>query len=404
MSTSRRAVIYLVAGPSGAGKDTLLIGAAKRRLEGVRFVKRHITRTHVTELEISVSKGAFDEYERKSRYAFSWEANETRYGILADELRGAVDRMERIVLNVSRSQIDVVLQSKFGASCDVCVLHINASLETLHKRLLRRGRDSVDAIERRLSRAVKSTPSGPHVIHILNEASIENGIERVCDALLGRLSYSVWLLPDEKSEMALWARVMIRGLAIEGASDPFEPHVTLIPSFRTNQRTAVRITHEIASKLSSSSGSKLPTIVKLESLTHSRQFFQSFVATVERSAQLMSDHAEARDIVKRAVPDYSARVPPEYEFRPHVSLFYGNDADNRTKGAWLSAFSKTVESGSLRARATKLALVCTSGVAFRCWSKVLEIKIASEESVRKASTDGDNDESGNDTRRKRPRH
>ena len=55
--------IYLSLGPSGAGKDTLLL-AGRALLEGnsdVAFIQRHLTRNaaSVTDLEISVTSDAF---------------------------------------------------------------------------------------------------------------------------------------------------------------------------------------------------------------------------------------------------------------------------------------------------------------------------------------------------------
>ena len=63
LTANSGAAIYMTAGPSGAGKDTLLLGAAdvlkQSNNQSVIFLKRHITRdaAKTTKLEIPVGHG-----------------------------------------------------------------------------------------------------------------------------------------------------------------------------------------------------------------------------------------------------------------------------------------------------------------------------------------------------------
>ena len=207
--------IYLALGPSGAGKDTLLL-AGRALLAGssdVVFIQRHLTRNaaSVTYLEISVTSDAFAAGLAANTYALHWEAHGTRYGVPSAELSAALGQGRRCVLNVSRTQVPIV-QEKFGGRHEVYVLHITASFATLRMRLLSRGRESPEDVEKRLARAMRDTPRGPHVITILNEATVEEGATRVARALAGTLKYSLWLLPA--GPVAAWARIIIGGLAV----------------------------------------------------------------------------------------------------------------------------------------------------------------------------------------------
>ena len=190
-----RAAIYLSMGPSGAGKDTLLMGA-RQKLEDehesapdaprVAFLRRLVTREphQCTDLEISVSEREFQESADADMYALSWWAHGTSYAIARDELeRGLADR-KRLVLNVSRTVVDrVIKEYSVGRGVDVFCLHITCSDPTLISRLMARGREPLEQIHARLERARRLVPSGPHVLTIYNESSVDDGVRRVLHAL-----------------------------------------------------------------------------------------------------------------------------------------------------------------------------------------------------------------------------
>ena len=103
------AAIYMVGGPSGAGKDTLLL-AARAELQSrnetrVVFIKRTITRApdKCTDIETPVTEAAMDAAQANGEHAFYWEAHDTKYAILEKDLDAALAAGKRCVLNVSRS-------------------------------------------------------------------------------------------------------------------------------------------------------------------------------------------------------------------------------------------------------------------------------------------------------------
>jgi ribose 1,5-bisphosphokinase PhnN len=92
----------MTGGPSGAGKDTLLLGAREALLgaragagvdgPAVEFIKREITRdaSKTTDLEIPVSVAEFDARRVAGHYAVSWEAHGTKYAIPRASLEAAL--------------------------------------------------------------------------------------------------------------------------------------------------------------------------------------------------------------------------------------------------------------------------------------------------------------------------
>lgn len=183
----------MTGGPSGAGKDTLLLGARKALADAsdsnVLFLKRDITRdaSKCTDLEISVTPQKFDARRGAGEYALCWEAHETKYGILKTDLEPALAAGKRCVLNVSRTVVEEA-RKKYGATTsfqsEVYFLNITASDAALIERLLARGReDSMEQVQERVKRAKEKTPKGEFVIHIVNELTREEGINQVVASL-----------------------------------------------------------------------------------------------------------------------------------------------------------------------------------------------------------------------------
>jgi ribose 1,5-bisphosphokinase len=162
---------FLVVGPSGAGKDTLLRHAQKALQHDpeVVFVRRIVTRpASVAEDHHSLSPRDFRAAARQGAFALSWSAHGLSYAIpLSVETDIAAGR--RAVCNVSRS---VVADARARYRRAVVVL-VTAPEEVLRARLMARGRPSDIDVAARLSRAswFASTLSPDHVI--VNVGSIE---------------------------------------------------------------------------------------------------------------------------------------------------------------------------------------------------------------------------------------
>jgi ribose 1,5-bisphosphokinase PhnN len=84
-----------------------------------------------------------------------------------------------VIANVSRGVIGDA-RARFSP---VRVLSITASPEALRARLVTRGREAVEDIEGRIARAGAYQVTGPDVIAIANDASLEHGIALFLGAL-----------------------------------------------------------------------------------------------------------------------------------------------------------------------------------------------------------------------------
>ncbi len=177
-----RPKIFLVGGPSGAGKDALLAGARAKAAD-VAFVIRDVTRAaeQCSDLERSVSSDEFATGE----YALRWSAHGTTdYGIPSKALEETLAAGRTIVLNVSRGAFAEARQ-KYAERADVFVLLVTASREALRERLTARARVGDDA-EARLKRATAYTPPDARfwpVVRVRNDKSLAEGVDRFVAAL-----------------------------------------------------------------------------------------------------------------------------------------------------------------------------------------------------------------------------
>jgi ribose 1,5-bisphosphokinase len=144
--------LVLVAGPSGAGKDTLL-GLAKIACAGecgIVFPRRVVTReASLSEDNEYLSEDAFREALACGEFAIHWEAHGHRYALpraINEDIRAA----RTVVVNVSRKAIDEVRRRY----ANVVVVLVTAPPQVLVERLAMRARSSDGQIDGRLHRAV----------------------------------------------------------------------------------------------------------------------------------------------------------------------------------------------------------------------------------------------------------
>jgi phosphonate metabolism protein PhnN/1,5-bisphosphokinase (PRPP-forming) len=173
-------MLILIVGPSGAGKDTLLL-AARARLTGdgrVRFARREVTRPETPggEPHLPVDRATFAARREAGAYALWWEAHGLAYGIPAD-IAADLARGVTVVASVSRAVI-AEAASRFA----VRVVEITAPRDVLAARLAARGREGAEDIERRLQRSV-DLPEGVELVTVMNDASVAEGCERLLAAM-----------------------------------------------------------------------------------------------------------------------------------------------------------------------------------------------------------------------------
>jgi len=163
---ARGRLVYL-AGPSGAGKDSLLAWMRARALPGVHFAQRTITRpgTLQGEQHLAVTPAQFDQMLGRGEFAMHWRSNGCAYGIGRD----IVDTLESgktVIVNGSREYLPHA-RALFPA---LEFVRVTAPEDLLRARLASRGRENAEQIHSRLAR----DPGGAApALEIVNDGPIE---------------------------------------------------------------------------------------------------------------------------------------------------------------------------------------------------------------------------------------
>lgn len=163
--------MVVVVGPSGAGKDSVMSYAARHFAGEPRlgFVRRVITRPPDAggEAHEAVDAAGFRALSSAGAFAVSWDAHGLSYGIP----RETFDRLSEgmtLVANGSRSALPA-FAAAYGR---LKVVQITARTDILAARLAARGRESAEAIARRLDRAVPEIAAADTVV-IDNSGALE---------------------------------------------------------------------------------------------------------------------------------------------------------------------------------------------------------------------------------------
>ncbi len=177
-------ILFLVVGPSGAGKDTLLEGA-RAALAGDRryvFARRVITRPADAggEDHEAVGTGEFARRRERGDFMAWWSAHDLDYGLprgLLDDLAAG----RNVVANVSRGVIGDIA----GSVATVRVVEITAPPDVLAARLENRGREDAGGVAGRLARRGAEAPPGIAVTTVMNDGTPDEGISRFVEAISG---------------------------------------------------------------------------------------------------------------------------------------------------------------------------------------------------------------------------
>ena len=177
-----RGTLFLVVGPSGAGKDTLLAGARAALEPGGAYVfpRRAITRPAGAggEDHEAVSPEAFAAREASGGFFASWRAHGLAYGLPAC-IPAALESGRHVVANVSRTILAEIAERGLPA----VIVEISAPPELLADRLAKRGREDRADAARRLARDGASFPDRATIRRVVNDGTPAAGIARLLAAL-----------------------------------------------------------------------------------------------------------------------------------------------------------------------------------------------------------------------------
>ena len=178
----RTGAIALVVGPSGAGKDTLMLAAREALAGDDRFVfaRRVVTRSsHDASEEHDVMPlEAFEAAMGAGAFLLSWRAHGLGYAIPGSAAE-ALRQSRVVVANVSRGSI----ADAERLVEQVAVLHVTAPVEVLARRIAARGRESEEAIAGRLARQAPLTAVRAPIIEIVNDGGLDMAAQHFTQAL-----------------------------------------------------------------------------------------------------------------------------------------------------------------------------------------------------------------------------
>lgn len=170
--------LFYVIGASGAGKDAVCNGA-RIEMDGllpVIFSHRYITRPSGAggENHVALSENEFRMRQEEQLFAMAWESHGNHYGI-GIEIDRWMEKGLSVVVNGSRAYLETAAERYPG----MVVILVSASRKILRKRLLARGRESVEKIEKRIERSDNlSTIEYENVHTIDNDGALENSVNR----------------------------------------------------------------------------------------------------------------------------------------------------------------------------------------------------------------------------------
>lgn len=177
MTSLGRGTLYLIVGPSGAGKDSLVDAVRARFGATHAFPQRLITRpAGKNEDHIEVDDETFATREKAGEFILSWQAHGLSYGI-PRTIETALKDGTSVVINVSREVVGIARQRL----SPVRVILVTAPKHILAARLQARGRELPGDVENRLERRVDVVPD----VIIVNDGAIDAAVQAFATALGG---------------------------------------------------------------------------------------------------------------------------------------------------------------------------------------------------------------------------
>ena len=120
-----------------------------------------------------------------------------------------------------------------------------------------------------------------------------------------KTSYSLWLMPELKVKNIF--QTMINQLAKKYGGPVFEPHITLLSSFKGDEETLLKKTEILSQKLKSFK-------INFKEPRYLNEFFRSLFIAVDYSPELKI----VRNIASKQF------IYKDKDYIPHLSLMYGN--------------------------------------------------------------------------------
>lgn len=176
-------LIY-IAGPSGAGKDSLM-QYARQKINGdvaIIFAHRYITRgaNEGGENHIALTPQEFRLRRDRGLFALHWESHGLCYGI-GVEIDAWMAAGSHVVVNGSRQYLPLAMHRY----PQLTPIIIEADAAIIRSRLESRGREEKTGIDTRLNRQPAVASDLPGLIRIRNNGPLEEGGNSLLQCLYG---------------------------------------------------------------------------------------------------------------------------------------------------------------------------------------------------------------------------
>ncbi len=164
-----------VVGPSGVGKDSLMVALAAHDPRLV-LARRVITRPSDAGGEIfdGVTESEFHARDAKGEFALSWAAHGLHYAISV-AVDAQVQSGKDVLANLSRA---VLCRAHYRFE-GFDIIHLTAERAILENRLAARGRETKDEISKRIDRAVTALPEGINAHQVDNSGPLAQTVQSV---------------------------------------------------------------------------------------------------------------------------------------------------------------------------------------------------------------------------------
>ena len=177
--------LFLIAGNSGSGKDSLLTEVLARwpiSVKPIRIPQRYITRpAHDSEQYISVTAREFGDLKRKNKFWLTWHVYNTDYGVPTIVLDW-LSRRQHVAVNVSREIIPRARKIIPGLKVIFVSVPLEITLQRLRSR--RREAENEQSFQQRLHRAKENqTLKGADFI-VDNSGSLDVSANKLLSYLL----------------------------------------------------------------------------------------------------------------------------------------------------------------------------------------------------------------------------
>ena len=177
--------LFLIAGNSGSGKDSLLTEVLARwpiSVKPIRIPQRYITRpAHDSEQYISVTAREFGDLKRKNKFWLTWHVYNTDYGVPTIVLDW-LSRRQHVAVNVSREIIPRARKIIPGLKVIFVSVPLEITLQRLRSR--RREAENEQSFQQRLHRAKENqTLKGADFI-VDNSGSLDVSANQLLNYLL----------------------------------------------------------------------------------------------------------------------------------------------------------------------------------------------------------------------------